>query len=346
MDHDTPDKLLYTRPNHEWLRRDEAGAPGEATIGITDFAQDQVGDVVYLDLAGRGRPVTAGETLRRDRVDEDRRATFTLRSSGEVIAANGALEDQPELVNNVALRRGLDDPRAHRRRGRTPVGPARRRRVPRATPGELRRLASPPPGGSPHPYIPPRMPTARGCWSGSACSRTSTRCSPTCPAAMRDPAIDLPPALTEPELIALLTGARRGERRSRRGPNFLGAGAYRRSIPAVTAHLTSRSEFVTAYTPYQPEISQGTLQSAFEYQSVVCELTGMDVSNTGLYDVASATAEACLLAARATKRGAVALLEPMHPGTVEVVRTYARGAGLRVDVVTSADAVTRSTPVS
>ena len=104
--------------------------------------------------------------------------------------------------------------------------------------------------------------------------------------------------------------------------------------------MSGRSEFVTAYTPYQPEISQGTLQSAFEYQSVVCELTGMDVSNTGLYDVASATAEACLLAARATKRKAVALLEPIHPGTADVVRTYARGAGLRVDMVRFGDAAT------
>ena len=158
------------------------------------------------------------------------------------------------------------------------------------------------------------------------------------PAAMRDPAIDLPPALTEPELIALLE-ERAGENADAAQPNFLGAGAYRRSIPAVAAHLTSRSEFVTAYTPYQPEISQGTLQSAFEYQSVVCELTGMNVSNTGLYDVASATAEACLLATRATRRGAVALLEPIHPGTIEVVRTYTRGAGLRVDILTSAGGV-------
>ncbi len=158
------------------------------------------------------------------------------------------------------------------------------------------------------------------------------------PAALRDPVIDLPPALTEPELIALLE-ERAAANASPSRPNFLGAGAYRRSIPAVTGHLTGRSEFVTAYTPYQPEVSQGTLQSAFEYQSVVCELTGMDVSNTGLYDVASATAEACLLAARATKRGAVALLAPMHPGTAEVVRTYARGARLRVDMVSSADAM-------
>ncbi len=159
------------------------------------------------------------------------------------------------------------------------------------------------------------------------------------PAAFRDPAIDLPAALTETELIALLE-ERAGENADPARPNFLGAGAYQHSIPAIAAHLTARSEFVTAYTPYQPEISQGTLQSAFEYQSVVCELTGMDVSNTGLYDVASATAEACLLAVRATKREAVALLEPIHPGTAEVVRTYSRGTGLRVDLVTSAGDVT------
>ncbi len=159
------------------------------------------------------------------------------------------------------------------------------------------------------------------------------------PADLRDPAIDLPRALTEPELITLLE-ERAGENAAPSQPNFLGAGAYRRYIPSVTAHITSRSEFVTAYTPYQPEISQGTLQTAFEYQSVVCELTGMDVSNTGLYDVGSATAEACLLAARVTKRTAVALLEPIHPGTLAVVRAYAYGAGLRVDVVRSASDTT------
>ena len=152
------------------------------------------------------------------------------------------------------------------------------------------------------------------------------------PAGALDPPIELPPPLAEPELIALLEERAR-ENADPARPCFLGAGAYRRSVPAVAAEIARRSEFVTAYTPYQPEISQGTLQSAFEYQSVVCELTGMDVSNTGLYDVASATAEACLLAARATGRAAVALLEPIHPGTAEAVRAYARGAGLRVDLV-------------
>lgn len=159
------------------------------------------------------------------------------------------------------------------------------------------------------------------------------------PAAWRDPHIEVPPALSELELMQLLKRAAAANEGARM-PSFLGAGAYRRYIPAVTQHLVSRPEFVTAYTPYQPEISQGTLQAAFEYQSTVCALTGMEVSNTGLYDVASAAAEACLLAARVTSRRAVAVLEPFHPGTLEVVRTYAYGADLRVDVIRELDALT------
>ena len=199
-------------------------------------------------------------------------------------------------------------------------------------------MASTLPEGSPHPYIPAteadraRMLARVGVESVDALFDDL-------PAEYRDPAFELPPQLTEPELIALLE-ERAAVNADPGRPNFLGAGAYRRSIPSIAGYLTSRSEFVTAYTPYQPEISQGTLQSAFEYQSVVCELTGMDVSNTGLYDVASATAEACLLAARATRRSAVALLEPIHPGTVDVVRAYARGAGIRVDVVRAGSDVT------
>ena len=159
------------------------------------------------------------------------------------------------------------------------------------------------------------------------------------PQRYRDPEIELPPALAEADLVRLLRGHAAANTNGGARPSFLGAGAYHRSVPAVTAHIASRSEFVTAYTPYQPEISQGTLQAAFEYQSVVCELTGMDVSNTGLYDVGSATAEACLLAARVTRRSVVALLEPLHPHTADVVQTYAYGAGLRVDAITTASEV-------
>ncbi len=159
------------------------------------------------------------------------------------------------------------------------------------------------------------------------------------PARWRDPAIDVPTAMAEGDLVRFFE-ERAAENISGSRPSFLGAGVYRRTIPATTPHLISRSEFVTSYTPYQPEISQGTLQAAFEYQTVVCELTGMDVSNTGMYDVASATAEACLLAGRATGRRAIALLEPIHPGTADVVLAYAYGAGMRVDTVRNAAEIT------
>jgi glycine dehydrogenase subunit 1 len=160
------------------------------------------------------------------------------------------------------------------------------------------------------------------------------------PADYLNPDIDLPPALPEHQLIAHLQRvAGRNTASSGDHPSFLGAGAYHRAVPAIAPYLISRSEFATSYTPYQPEISQGTLQAAFEYQSVVCELTGMDVSNTGMYDGASSTAEACLLAARQTRRKAVALLEPIHPNVVDVVKTYAYGADLRVDVITGPNAV-------
>lgn len=161
------------------------------------------------------------------------------------------------------------------------------------------------------------------------------------PAAHRDPKIALPPWLAEIDLIQTLRERARRNREGADRPNFLGAGAYRRAVPAISAHLSSRSEFATAYTPYQPEISQGALQAAFEYQSVVCELTGLDISNTGLYDVASATAEACLLASRVTQRRAVALLEPIHPHTAEVVRAYGYGADLRVDTIAAPDQTTQ-----
>ena len=160
------------------------------------------------------------------------------------------------------------------------------------------------------------------------------------PSQHRDPPIALDPPLPEAHLLELLRT--HADRNQTAEPSFLGAGAYRHAIPAITASLTARSEFATAYTPYQPEISQATLQSGFEFQSVVCELTGLDVANTGLYDGATATAEAALLAARVNGRRTIALLEPIHPNTVDVVRTYAYGADLDVETIDNPTALTGS----
>ena len=118
---------------------------------------------------------------------------------------------------------------------------------------------------------------------------------------------------------------------------FLGAGSYRHHIPAVVRQITSRSEYMTAYTPYQPEVSQGTLQTAFEFQTLVSQLTGMDVANLGMYDGSTSLAEAVLMAARITRRDRVAILDSVSPLYREVLDTYTQAPGLGIDVVGASD---------
>jgi len=143
--------------------------------------------------------------------------------------------------------------------------------------------------------------------------------------------LDLPKAMSELELLPHL--------REMAGKNintddyscFLGAGAYDHFIPSVIKSLTSRQEFYTAYTPYQPEISQGTLQSIFEYQTMICLLTGMEVANASMYDGASAIAEAAFMAGSATRRNEVLVASTVHPENLEVLSTYSRFKGMKVN---------------
>jgi glycine dehydrogenase subunit 1 len=153
------------------------------------------------------------------------------------------------------------------------------------------------------------------------------------PAPFRNPPLRLPPPLSEQELLRELAGIAARNRHTGELISFLGGGAYRHYVPSVVAHIVGRSEFYTAYTPYQPEISQGTLQGAFEFQSLVCELTGMDVANAGMYDGASAFAEACLMAVAVSGRRRIAVLDSVNPTYIETVRTYASGHRLPVDLV-------------
>jgi glycine dehydrogenase subunit 1 len=112
--------------------------------------------------------------------------------------------------------------------------------------------------------------------------------------------------------------------------SFLGGGAYSHYIPTIVDHLISRSEFFTAYTPYQPEISQGTLQSIFEFQTLVCQLTGMDIANASMYDGSTAMAEAVLMAERITRRAKVIASASVHPQYLEVAHTYVQHAGIEL----------------
>ncbi len=147
----------------------------------------------------------------------------------------------------------------------------------------------------------------------------------------RFPELDLPPALTEMEAAALLGEmASSNENVREHMISFLGAGAYNHYIPSVVDHMLRRGEFYTAYTPYQPEISQGTLQAIFEFQSLMTNLTGMEVSNASHYDGATATAEAVNLAYAQFrgKRKKIVMSPGVHPQYREVIRTYSQGMGL------------------
>jgi glycine dehydrogenase subunit 1 len=151
------------------------------------------------------------------------------------------------------------------------------------------------------------------------------------PASLRASALRLP--APEPE-ASLTTHLQQMAERNRVGMvSFLGAGAYRHFVPAVVDQLLSRSEFYTAYTPYQPEISQGTLQTIYEYQSLLAELTALDVVSASHYDGATATAEAALMACRATGRGRVLVSRGVHPHYRRTLCTYFAGADLVADEI-------------
>jgi glycine dehydrogenase subunit 1 len=151
------------------------------------------------------------------------------------------------------------------------------------------------------------------------------------PAAMRASELRLPPPESEAELASRLS--RLADRNRVDLVSFLGAGAYRHFVPAVVDQLLLRGEFYTAYTPYQPEISQGTLQTIYEYQSLMGELTGMDVVSASHYDGATAAAEGALMTCRATRRERVLVSRGVHPHYRQTLCTYFGGADLVADEI-------------
>jgi glycine dehydrogenase subunit 1 len=160
------------------------------------------------------------------------------------------------------------------------------------------------------------------------------------PESLLQPALELPPPLAEQDLVAELERLAARNHPLSELDNFLGAGVYRRFVPAIVRGTIGRPEFYTAYTPYQAEASQGTLQTIFEFQSMICALTGLDVANASLYDGATAAAEAMMLTVQATGRDRIAVSGAVHPETLRVLRTFAAGRAVSVDVVATHDDVT------
>jgi len=147
--------------------------------------------------------------------------------------------------------------------------------------------------------------------------------------------LSLPDPMPEADLVEHLRGLSEQNLDPRAAAVFLGAGAYRHFIPAVVDHLISRSEFYSSYTPYQPEFSQGTLQAIFEFQTLICQLTSLDISNASLYDGASALGEAILLAHRARRRRRVVTAATVHPEYLKVAATLTSRLDLRIETLPS-----------
>jgi len=148
---------------------------------------------------------------------------------------------------------------------------------------------------------------------------------------LRDP-LDLPGPLSEPELLRHIRALAAKNRCCEVQSCFLGGGAYDHFIPAVVDALANRPEFVTAYTPYQAEASQGALQAFYEYQSMVCDLTGMDVANSSMYELASTVAEAALMARSITGKSRIVVSRLMHPDCLTVLQTYLKAQPMEIVV--------------
>jgi len=149
--------------------------------------------------------------------------------------------------------------------------------------------------------------------------------------------LGLPPGLSETELRRVFVGLARRNYDPETTVSFLGGGTYDHAVPALIDHLVSRSEFYTAYTPYQAEVSQGTLATIFEFQSMICELTGLEVANASMYDGASGAAEALLLAHGAVRGERVLLASGVHPRLRAVVATYLDGTDAKLELLPEED---------
>jgi glycine dehydrogenase subunit 1 len=160
------------------------------------------------------------------------------------------------------------------------------------------------------------------------------------PKEVRVKELNIDPGLSELELTQRISQLAAKNTPASQQASFLGGGCYRRFVPAAVGNIISRGEFATAYTPYQPEVSQGSLQAIYEFQTAICLLTGMEVANASMYDGATACAEAALMAARLTNRKALAISEAVNPEYSIVTKTYLKTCGLTYKTIKSPDGAT------
>ena len=160
------------------------------------------------------------------------------------------------------------------------------------------------------------------------------------PAELHSRTLDVPPGLTEPEVLALGSSLAARNRPLGQVTSFLGAGTYAHLVPTVVDALAARGEWLTPYTPYQAEASQGTLQLIYEFQTMVCELLQMDVANASMYDGASSVAEAALLSCRATERPRILVSEALHPHARQTIATYLLGSQAILQEIPTVNGVT------
>ena len=153
------------------------------------------------------------------------------------------------------------------------------------------------------------------------------------PAQHRNPSLNLPPPRSEFELQRYTQELAAMNKIPGEYACFLGAGSYRHHIPAIVRRIVSRGEYMTSYTPYQPEVSQGTLQTEYEFQTLCCLLTDMEVANAGMYDGSTSLAEGALMACRVTGRNRVAVLDTVSPAYLEVLKTYTESQGIEIDII-------------
>ena len=281
-----PDDLTY-HPEHDWARIDG----DEAVLGITWFAQDALGELVHFEApAGRAARSTKDEPY--GEVESVKAVSDVIAPlSGEVLEVNEKAVDEPETINEDPYGEGwlvrirLADPgrgrRAARRRGATEADVGR---AVTCTPGYLSLTDA-----------------DREAMLEAIGVASIDELFAQIPAGVRfGRELDVPPALARGRARPRTSrSSRRGTRDTGRELSFLGAGIYDHYVPAIVDTFLQRGEFLTAYTPYQPEMSQGVLQAIFEYQTAICELTGMDVSNASGYDGTTVAADACFIAKRA-----------------------------------------------